>query len=365
MPYCKAPPHVLRVQERVRPRVLGNHQGVGVVRTKIDGLPQGSRDGEILEVVEMIGLIQKGKMKVKIKNPVFKAIGSRKLRQHFLPEGQCAGQLLRPPRPDAVAALGGEQWRHKTVATDQSPDGRVVTGDVRAQLRNRRLDEKFLVEPRLDHRRENRRVVAQHGHVLLKLLDTIRRSGILHPVADLVPQDAPKDDAQGCADKQLTLLPPAGSAVCAFSPLRVSEQVWPVLDGSPRPPRCQRSGVERHPLELRVCSPCHQQVLHPTAGMVEESDVHWRLHIEEAPYAPKGCRLGELDVSVAVLRRRRLAAPHEPPNQYQQPNPPPPQVCHGGISYDCLLVFLPGDGRRHRGCRPCCRCSRRRCCCWR
>ncbi len=74
-------------------------------------------------------------MKVKIKSPVFKAVGSRKLRQHFLPE-QCAGQLLRPPRPDAVAALGGEQRWRKSVATDQPPDGRVVTGYVRAQLRN-------------------------------------------------------------------------------------------------------------------------------------------------------------------------------------------------------------------------------------
>ena len=74
--------------------------------------------------------IEKRKRKMKIESPVFKAVGSRELRQHLLPEGQCVGQLLRPPRPDAVAALGAEQRRHKSVATDQSPDGRVVAGDV-------------------------------------------------------------------------------------------------------------------------------------------------------------------------------------------------------------------------------------------
>ncbi len=149
---------------------------------------------------------------MKKKSPVFKAVGSRKLRQHLLPKGQCAGQLLRPPRPDAVAALGGEQRRRKKVTTDQSPDGCVVTGDVRPQLGDCRLNEELFVEPRPNLRREDRCIVAKDVHILLQLLDSIHRRSILDPVADLVPEDAPKDGSQGCADKQLPLLPPGGSA---------------------------------------------------------------------------------------------------------------------------------------------------------
>ncbi len=156
MPDGEASSQILWVQERVCPRVLGNRQGVGVVRTKVDGVSQGTRYGKVLKIVQVIGLIKKRKMKMKIKSPVLKVVRSRKLRQHLLPEGQCAGQPLRPPRPDAVAALGGEQQRRKTVATDQSPDGRVVTGDVRPQLRDGRLDEELLVEPRPYLRREDR-----------------------------------------------------------------------------------------------------------------------------------------------------------------------------------------------------------------
>ncbi len=165
------------------------------------------------------------------------------------------GQLLCPPRPNAVAALGGEQRRRKTMTTDQSPDGRVVAGDVRPQLRDHRLNEELLVEPRTNPRCKDRRVVAQQSHVLLQLLDGIRRRSILDPVADLVPEDAPKDGSQGCADKQLPLLRPGGSAACAASRPHASEQVRPILNGSARPPRCQRGSVERHAQQLGVRCP--------------------------------------------------------------------------------------------------------------
>ena len=46
MPDGKAPPQVLRVQERVRPHVLGNRQSVGVSRRKVDGLSQGAIYGK-------------------------------------------------------------------------------------------------------------------------------------------------------------------------------------------------------------------------------------------------------------------------------------------------------------------------------
>ncbi len=92
------------------------------------------------------------------------------------------GQLLRSPFPNVVASLGGEQRWHKMVATDQSPDGCVVAGNVRPQLRDHRLNEELLVEPRSDLCREHRRVVAENGHVLLEPLDGVHRCSIPHPV---------------------------------------------------------------------------------------------------------------------------------------------------------------------------------------
>ena len=78
------------------------------VDRKIDGLSQWARNGKVLQIVEVKGLIQKRKMKVKKKRPVSKAVRIRKLRQHLVPKGQRMGQLHRPPRPDAVAAPGSE-----------------------------------------------------------------------------------------------------------------------------------------------------------------------------------------------------------------------------------------------------------------
>ncbi len=176
--------------------------------------------------------------------------------EKFVPKGQHTGQLHRPPRPDAVAALGNEQRRRKPVATDTLPDC-VVTGDKRAQLCDRRLNEELFVEPSVDLLHEHRCVVPQNGHVLLKFLDRIRRRGVPLPVGNLVPEDAPKDGAQACAYKQLPLLP-LGSAACAASLPRDSEQVRPILDDSANPPQCQRGGVKRHLLQSRMRRPLPQ-----------------------------------------------------------------------------------------------------------
>ena len=139
------------------------------------------------------------------------------------------------------------------MATDTLPDC-VVTGDMRAQVRDRRLNEELFVEPSLDLLREHRCVVPQNGHVLLKFLDCVRCRGVPLPVGKLVPEDAPKDGAQGCAYKQLPLIPP-GSAACAASLPRASEQVRPILDDSANPPHCQRGGVKRHLLQSQMRRP--------------------------------------------------------------------------------------------------------------
>ena len=141
---------------------------------------------------------------------------------------------------------GGVSW---------PPGGRVITGDVQTQLCDRRLDEEVLVKPCLDLFLKDRYIVAQRVHVLLELLDRVPRRRVVRPVGNLVPQNVPKDGAQGCANELLPLPHPAGSTWHAPSLPFASELVLPILDGSTHSPRCQSGGAEGHPLQIQMCCP--------------------------------------------------------------------------------------------------------------
>ncbi len=81
----------------------------------------------------------------------------------------------------------------------------VVAGYLRTELRERRLHEELLVEPRPDLGCEDR-IVVKDVHNLLQLLNRIRRRGVPHPVRSLNPQDAPK-----------TLPKTAPKSICCFA----------------------------------------------------------------------------------------------------------------------------------------------------
>ena len=69
----------LRVEERLRPRVLRSCQGAGVSRVKVERLILWAHHWKVLKIVEMTGLIQKGKIKMKLELSVLKAVGSGEL----------------------------------------------------------------------------------------------------------------------------------------------------------------------------------------------------------------------------------------------------------------------------------------------